>query len=115
MDNVIQVTAGGMDITLALKSDGTLWASGKGYGPAFIKVMDGVKTPGQEQQPTEQERPQQPEKPNETTEAVFTDVPANHWAHDYVEKPRQRDGSMALATIALPPTRKSVTRSSRLC
>lgn len=86
MDNVIQVTAGGMDITLALKSDGTLWASGKGYGPAFIKVMDGVKTPGQEQQPTEQEKPQQPEKPNETTEAVFTDVPANHWAHDYVEK-----------------------------
>lgn len=38
MDNVIQVTAGGMDITLALKSDGTLWASAKDMVPLLSRL-----------------------------------------------------------------------------
>ena len=62
MDNVIQVTAGGMDITLALKSDGTLWASGKGYGPAFIKPQARNSNPPSRRGLSSQKSPMKPQR-----------------------------------------------------
>ena len=50
LTDVVQVTAGRPGITLALRSDGTLWAAGGEYGSAFVKVLDGVKIPNRDAQ-----------------------------------------------------------------
>ena len=79
LTDVVQVTAGRPGITLALRSDGTLWAAGGEYGSAFVKVLDGVKIPNRDAQLSGPGNAGQ----SGGNETAFTDVPASAWYAPY--------------------------------